>query len=189
MNVLQKYSAQNEQTETSVNRTGFKPAVPSNSWLLVIPVLITDGYFNCRSLVPIPAGRNYSAFNYKLIFHLSTCCPTPRPVLARVDCIAVVGTAMGNPVCLLPGRQLITQLLHVTILSSNPPTPTPPPPPPHLHLLIAMVINRTVDYNNVTRHLDKRTCSAATLDRQTDCTHISRQRRDRPTEVLVLCSP
>lgn len=145
-------------------------------------MLITDGYFNCRSLVPIPAGRNYSAFNYKLIFHLSNCCPTPRPVLARVDCIAVVGTAMGNPVCLLPGRQLITQLLHVAILGSNPPHPNP-------HLLIAMVINRTMDYNSVTRHLDKRTCSAATLDRQTDCTHINRQRRDRPTEVRVLCSP
>ena len=84
-------------------------------------------------------------------------------MLATVDCIAVVGTAMGNPVRLLPGRQLITQLLHVAILGSN---------PPHPHLLIAMVINRTVGCNYVTRHLDRHTCNVGALHRQSGNTHI-----------------
>jgi hypothetical protein len=73
--VLQDTHHETKRTETSVIYMRFKPAIESSSWLPLIPQLITVGYFNCRSLVPIPTVRNYSAFHYKLIFHLPNYSP------------------------------------------------------------------------------------------------------------------
>jgi hypothetical protein len=186
VDVLQDFQHRSKRTETSVPRIGFEFSIQSSSWLPLIPPLITDGYFNCRSLVPIPTGRNYSAFNYKLIFHLSNCCPIPRVMLATVDCIAVVGTAMGNPVRLLPGRQLITQLLHVAILGSN------PPPTLTYWLLWLLTVLWIVTLLHAV-YTDRRTCNAATLHRHarthTNTHSTNWQRRDRPADVRVLCYP